>query len=263
MIPKIIHYCWFGGKPLPESAIKCINSWKKFLPEYEIKEWNESNFDVNSIKYTKEAYENKKYAFVSDYARFVIIYQYGGIYFDTDVEVIKRMDSILSNEGGYFGIESDANTGYKNAWDTSPSITVAPGLGFAAPQYSPFIKTMIEYYKTLDFLLPSGKINTTTIVTYTTKIFVESGLKAIPGIQHVAGFNIYPSEYFAPKRNPKDPDKFIITDNTVSIHHYMGSWVSKHFILKCKITQIIETIFPKSIVIKIRQIFRKLTGKDK
>ena len=98
MIPKIIHYCWFGGNPLPESAKKCIASWRKFLPDYQIKEWNEDNFDVNSIPYTQEAYEAKKYAFVSDYARFWILYKYGGLYFDTDVEVIKSFKELLENE---------------------------------------------------------------------------------------------------------------------------------------------------------------------
>ena len=91
MIPKVIHYCWFGGNPLPESAQKCIASWRKFLPDYEIKEWNESNFDVNAIPYTAQAYAAKKYAFVSDYARFSILYDNGGLYFDTDVEVIRRV----------------------------------------------------------------------------------------------------------------------------------------------------------------------------
>ena len=95
MIPKIIHYCWFGGKPLPASAKKCIDSWKRFFPQYIIKQWDESNFDVNSIPYTKEAYERGKYAFVSDYARFVVIAKEGGIYFDTDVEVIKDMSDII------------------------------------------------------------------------------------------------------------------------------------------------------------------------
>ena len=108
MIPKIIHYCWFGRNPLPESAQKCIASWKKFLPDYEIKEWNEDNFDVNIIPYTKEAYEAKKYAFVSDYARFWILYKYGGLYFDTDVEVIKPMDDIIER-GPFMGIEVPAN----------------------------------------------------------------------------------------------------------------------------------------------------------
>lgn len=107
MIPKIIHYCWFGGNPLPDSAMKCIASWKKFLPDYEIKEWNESNFDVNMIPYVKEAYQVKKYAFVSDFARFYILYKYGGLYFDTDVEIVKPLDSIIS-KGAFMGCEHTA-----------------------------------------------------------------------------------------------------------------------------------------------------------
>ena len=107
MIPKIIHYCWFGRNPLPELAQKCIASWKKYLPDYEIKEWNEDNFDVNIIPYTAEAYAAKKYAFVSDYARFWILYKYGGIYFDTDVEVIRPIDDIIA-KGNFMGCETDA-----------------------------------------------------------------------------------------------------------------------------------------------------------
>src|SRR5215510_15199585 len=105
MIPKIIHYCWFGGNPLSELALKCIASWKKYFPNYEIKEWNESNYDVHKIPYTSEAYNAKKYAFVSDYARFDILYQYGGIYFDVDVEVIKQFGDIL-NDTGFMGMET-------------------------------------------------------------------------------------------------------------------------------------------------------------
>ena len=110
MIPKVIHYCWFGGNPLPASAKKCIASWRKYLPDYEIKEWNESNFDVNIIPYTAEAYKAKKYAFVSDYARFWILYKYGGLYFDTDVEVIKNMDDIIA-KGAFMGCENEAKPG--------------------------------------------------------------------------------------------------------------------------------------------------------
>ena len=95
MIPKIIHYCWFGRKPLPPLAVKCIESWKKYLPDYTIKEWNEDNFDINIVPYTREAYEVGKYAFVSDYARFYILYHHGGLYFDTDVEVIRPMDDLV------------------------------------------------------------------------------------------------------------------------------------------------------------------------
>ena len=103
MIPKTIHYCWFGKKPLPPLAKKCIVSWKKFFPDYEIIEWNEDNFDVNQIPYTAEAYKHKKYAFVSDYARFKILYEHGGLYFDTDVEIIKPMNDIIS-QGNFMGL---------------------------------------------------------------------------------------------------------------------------------------------------------------
>lgn len=131
-IPKIIHYCWFGGKPLPKSAIKCINSWKKLFPDYEIREWNESNFDVNMIPYTKEAYVAKKYAFVSDFARFWILHEYGGIYFDTDVEVIRPMTDILL-KGAYFGMENYSS--------------INPGLGMAAPIGHAFNNWYINYFR--------------------------------------------------------------------------------------------------------------------
>ena len=102
MIPKVIHYCWFGGNPLPNIAVKCINSWKKYFPDYEIIEWNESNFDLFSCDYCREAYDAKKWAFVSDYARFKILYEHGGVYFDTDVEVIKSMDDIYTERCIYW-----------------------------------------------------------------------------------------------------------------------------------------------------------------
>ena len=138
MIPKVIHYCWFGGNPLPESAQKCIASWRKFLPDYEIKEWNESNFDVNAIPYTAQAYAAKKYAFVSDYARFSILYDNGGLYFDTDVEVIRPMDDIIEN-GPFMGFEIDASgIDFKKA--------VAPGLGLGANPGLGLYKEILEHY---------------------------------------------------------------------------------------------------------------------
>ena len=115
MIPKIIHYCWFGGNPLPELAIKCIESWKKYLPDYEIKEWNESNFDINCCAYVREAYEAKKWAFVSDYARFWILYQHGGLYFDTDVELIKSIDDLIV-KGAFMGCEP---------WNAAPALSLS------------------------------------------------------------------------------------------------------------------------------------------
>ena len=121
-IPKVIHYCWFGGNPLPELAQRCIDSWRKYLPDYEIKEWNESNFNVNIIPYTAEAYQQGKYAFVSDYARFWILYRYGGIYFDTDVEVIRPLDDVL-DRGGFMGFE----THYKESLNPH-EVATNPGL---------------------------------------------------------------------------------------------------------------------------------------
>lgn len=214
MIPKVIHYCWFGRGPLPELGIKCIESWKKHMPDYEIKEWNEDNFDVNMIPYTKEAYETRKFAFVSDFARFWILYKYGGVYFDTDVEVLKPFDDIIA-KGPFMGAESDCIIHGKH-----PGI--APGLGLAAEAGMPIYKKFIEYYQGIHFILPNGKMNDTNIVIHTTSILVENGLTTDKGIQHVAGIWIYPKEYFCPKRN----NVITITDNTYSIHHYASSWRS-------------------------------------
>ena len=167
MIPKIIHYCWFGRNPLPESAQKCIASWRKFLPDYEIKEWNEETFDVNIIPYTQQAYEAKKYAFVSDYARFWILYHYGGLYFDTDVEVIKPMDDIIER-GPFMGIEKKAFL------DGRPMVN--PGLGLGAEQGSKFYQKMLDDYAKKSFLMPDGSLNTSTIVEHTTKMLYSVGM---------------------------------------------------------------------------------------
>lgn len=102
MIPKIIHYCWFGGKPLPDTAKKCINSWKEYLPDFEIVQWNESNFDIHSCAYVEQAYGTKKWAFVADYVRYYAVYHHGGIFLETDTEVIRSFDNLL-NDSAYFG----------------------------------------------------------------------------------------------------------------------------------------------------------------
>lgn len=219
MIPKIIHYCWFGGKPLPKLAKKCIASWKKYCPDYEIKEWNESNFDINSCAYVKEAYDSKKYAFVSDYARFDILYRYGGLYFDTDVELIKPIDEILE-KGPFMGIED-----FSIGMEKSPRISVAPGLGIAANPGLGIYKELLDFYHTLHYINPNGTLNLETVVSYTTKILIKHGLKISDEIQKVGDITIYPQEYF----NPCDmhTKNIVITEKTVSIHHYAGSWLSK------------------------------------
>ncbi len=213
MIPKIIHYCWFGRNPLPTSAQKCIASWKMFLPDYEIKEWNEDNFDVNIIPYTKDAYEAKKYAFVSDYARFWILYKYGGLYFDTDVEVIKPMDDIIER-GPFMGVEVPANN--------AGTPKVAPGLGLGVSPGLGLYKNLLDLYATLHFVNNDGSLNQKTIVSYTTEILQREGLQPTNEIQEIAGIWIYPADYFNPFNDLTG--KLDITANTRSIHWYSKTW---------------------------------------
>ncbi len=215
MIPKIIHYCWFGRNPLPASAQGCIASWRKYLPDYEIKEWNEDIFDVNSIPYTQQAYEAKKYAFVSDYARFWILYHEGGLYFDTDVEIIANMDAIVAR-GPFMGIEQGAS------FDGKPM--VAPGLGLGAEAGHAFFKRMLQVYNDQIFINADGSYNNMTIVTYTTQELYYRGMKPSENIQEVEGIWIYPADYFC----PMDSTTGIITktSRTVAIHHYDCSWMN-------------------------------------
>lgn len=214
MIPKIIHYCWFGKKELPELAKKCISSWKNFLFDYEIREWNESNFDVNQIPYTAEAYKCKKYAFVSDYARFKIMYDYGGIYFDTDVEVIKPLDNII-DKGSFWGLEKSRE-----------GLSCNPGLGFACPPHLNLCQQMIEHYEKDMFICPNGKYNLKTVVEIFSKILKDKGFSFSPYPEECDGIHIYPPEYFSPINY--NTGKKIITQNTYTIHHYAASWVNPY-----------------------------------
>lgn len=179
MIPKIIHYCWFGRNPLPPLALECIASWRKYLPDYEIREWNEENFDVNIIPYTTEAYQAKKYAFVSDYARFWILYHYGGLYFDTDVEVIRPMNDIIER-GPFMGCETDVKSG-------ATTIGVNPGLGLGSPPNHGLYQELLTYYEGLHYLASDGSIiEQQTIVDHTTELLRQHGLLEVNGIQQVA-----------------------------------------------------------------------------
>ena len=227
MIPKIIHYCWFGRNPLPEVAEKCIASWRRFLPDYEIKEWNEINFDVNIIPYTQEAYDARKYAFVSDYARFWILYNFGGLYFDTDVEIIKPLDDIIER-GPYMGVEVPLKVGKKSG--SSSGIGVNPGLGLGVYPRHELYRLLLDRYNQLHFRNPDGSLNQKTIVVHTTEVLVKQGLLATNSIQQVSGVWIYPTDFF----NPLDSltGRLHITDNTRTIHWYMDSWSDKSNIYK-------------------------------
>lgn len=225
MIPKIIHYCWFGGNPLPESAKKCIASWRKFLPDYEIKEWNESNYDVHKIPYIHEAYEAKKYAFVSDYARFDILYQYGGIYFDTDVEVLKPLDDIIAR-GPFMGREAGAYLRNICKGFDGDGLAVAPGLGLGVEAGHELYKEFLDAYKNFKFYNADGTLNTKTIVSYTSEILVKHGLNNNNDEpQEVEGIWIYPADVFCPMDHTKG-NKVTITDRTVCIHLYDCSWIN-------------------------------------
>jgi mannosyltransferase OCH1-like enzyme len=212
MIPKIIHYCWFGENQLTKIEQKCVASWKKYFPDYEIKKWNESNYNVHKIVYIDEAYAAKKYAFVSDYARFDILYQYGGLYFDTDVEVIKPFDDILSR-GAFMGCENQGSI-----------ITVNPGLGLASPPGLDIYKEILNVYSKLSFINIDGDFNLTTVVQYTTEVLKNYGLANKDEIQNIQGITIYPKEYFCPDLLFLKLTK--LSKNTHSIHHYAGSWLT-------------------------------------
>lgn len=219
-IPKVIHYCWFGEKELPLSAQKCIESWKKYMPEFEVKQWDESNFDLKICDYVSEAYKCKKWAFVSDYARFYVLYKYGGVYFDTDVELIKKLELIL-DKGPYMGCE------------IGESQDVNPGLGLAAYPKMKIYKEILDYYNQLHFDINHVE----TVVMHTTKILRTRGYLGNGEIEHIDGVNIYPPQYFAPMNQYNG--KINISKETHSIHHYTASWFSNYFRIKRKIQRLL------------------------
>lgn len=248
MIPKVIHYCWFGRNELPDLAKKCIESWKKYYPDYEIKEWNEDNFDINSCTYAKEAYEQKKWAFVSDYARYKIIYENGGIYFDTDVEIIASLEDILC-KGNFMACEYGKN---------KAEIKINPGLGIAAPSGLSIYKEIIEFYEHQNFKKMDGSNNLTTIVEYTTEVFKKYGFVSEEKIQVVKDIYIYPPEYFCPL--DFYTCKLELTNNTRTIHHYSSSWMEelKTVNLKKKIKKFIGPKLTNYTIRLLEEIRKRL-----
>lgn len=206
-IPKIIHYCWFGRKPKPELAQKCLKSWKKFCPDYEILEWNEDNFDVTAApQYVRQAYELGRWAFVSDYVRLKALVEMGGIYMDTDVEVIKPLDPYLKHEAfAGFENESSIQTGL-----------LACEKGFA------LFQTFLEYYSSAVFVQPDGSVDTTTNVQILSDICRKNGLLSNGKYQEVQRLSVYPKEIFCPVEY--DTMKLRKTRRTVTIHWFSGSW---------------------------------------
>lgn len=243
-IPTVIHYFWFGGNPLPPLAEKCLESWKIHLPEYEIKRWDESNFDVNEIPYTKQAYEAGKYAFVSDFARLKILYAEGGVYFDTDVEVIKSFDEILQ-KGAFMGLEATEEGG----------VAINPGIGMAAAAGMPLYEKLIESYETDNFLDSEGGHNLATIVTRVTSLIEDDGFVPKNEIQQLSGITVYPTDYFCPKNFATGKLKF--TENTYSIHWYDASWQP----LSSRLYYAVARRMPAPVRIFMKSTIRKIKGK--
>ncbi len=218
-IPKIIHYCWFGGNPLPKMARKCIASWKKYCPDYKIIEWNEANFDLNLYDYVREAYNAKKWAFVSDVVRLYALVNYGGIYMDTDVEVLKPLDDLS---------EYEAVSGFE-AKDRIPT-----GL-MACCKEHPMFKAFLTEYNNAHFIKQNGEFDLPTNVIRITNICLRYGLQLNNQKQTVNGFTLFPSEYFCPK--DCGTRVLSLTSNTYTIHHFDGSWLPFRSRLKMKIKQ--------------------------
>lgn len=206
MIPKIIHYCWFGRNPLTKMAKKCIASWRKYCPDYEIIEWNEDNFDIDYCPYVREAYDAKKWAFVSDVARLYALVKMGGIYMDTDVEVIRPLDGILPY---------DALSGFES------QTRIQTGLMTCREGHGLFTEFLNEY-QGIHFKREDGSLDVTTNVTRITNTCLKYGLKLNNTEQTIRGFTLLPNDYLCPKN--ADTGEICITERTVCIHHFDASW---------------------------------------
>lgn len=232
-IPKIIHFCWFGGNPLPPLARKCIASWRKFCPDYKIVKWSEKNFDLDCCPYVREAYQAKKWAFVSDVARLYALATFGGVYMDTDVEVIKPIDKLL---------QYDAVSGFES--DTE----IPTGL-MASRKNHPLMKELLEEYNDIHFMQENGEPDFTTNVTRITNTCLKYGFVANNKKQTVGGFTLLPKDFLCPK--DYRTDTLSITENTLTIHHFNGSWLTpqekymSHLMAKCR------RHFPESVSYQI------------
>lgn len=235
MIPKKIHYIWFGGNPLSPLAEKCIASWRKYCPEYEIVRWDETTFDISSNRYCQEAITAKKWAFASDYARLWILVNVGGIYMDTDVEVLKPLDSFL---------DEDAFSGFE-AKDRIPT-----GIMASSPN-QPLLSELLHDYDARSFLKPDGSPDLTTNVTAITETLLKRGLVLNNEKQTIDGFTLYPSDYFCPKDWLSG--EIHLTKNSHTIHHFDGSWATGKTKVKNKI---LHALGPGGV-----SLLKKLTGR--
>lgn len=213
-IPKIIHFCWLGGKEKPASVKKCIESWKKYCPDFEIKEWNESNLDLYCNSFASQAYEAKAWGFVPDYYRLKIVYDYGGVYLDTDVELRKSLTPLLAYR---------AFAGFEAGTASNGNAYVNFGQGFGAEKGNSIIKKHLQLYSNMQYLRDDGSYNRTPSPQYTTRILKEYGLDTMSNtIQDLGDIVVFPVDYFCPIDYSTGRKR--ITKNTYSIHHFSASW---------------------------------------
>ncbi len=208
LIPKKIHYCWFGGNPIPDRLLTCMESWNRVCPDYEVICWNEDNYDVKKNLYTRQAYESKKWAYIPDIARLEILYEHGGIYLDTDVEIIKSFDELLY-QNGFVGIEK---------WGI---INIGGGCGVMP--HHPMIKKILDFRSGLRFLNEDGSVNPESSGYYETAPFLKEGFKPDNTVQMIDGMTVYTSDFFHPYDYMSRETE--LTDNTFSIHRFSESWV--------------------------------------
>ena len=238
IIPKKIHYCWFGNKEKPKKVKECIESWHKYLPEYEFIEWNESNFDISSNSYVKQAYEVGKFAYVSDYVRINALYKYGGIYMDTDVKVFKSFNDLLDNRC-ILGFEQQEY--------------IATSFMACKPRHK-LMEEFIDKYKNIDFYKENRELDLTTNVKKLTQIMESKGLQRDGRYQVVDGITIYPQEYFS----PYDYENGIRgnTKNTYCEHLFLVSWLPWGTKLKNAMKKIIVLLFGKEFLCRARRLLK-------
>lgn len=241
MIPKILHACWFGGKPIPEEAQKYIDTWKKYNPEYEIKIWNEQTFDITSNQYAYEAYQSKKFAFVTDYVRLKVLYDLGGIYMDTDVEVLKPLDDLL---------QYPAFSGFEG-----PNRIHTGTMG--AEKHNKWIKLLLDYYDNKHFILEDGSLDLTTNVKTITDITVANYPIILNNTMQIfADFVMLPFDYLCAKDLVDGVVKK--TKNTYTVHHFAGSWTS----LKKRFIKLLLSVFGYRFVQFFVKIKHKIEGSN-
>lgn len=246
-IPKIIHFCWVGGNPKPQSVLYCIESWKRLCPDYEIREWNETNYDFTKNEYMRQAYEAKKWGFVPDYARLDIVYTYGGIYFDTDVELLQSLDGLLDREG-FMGFE---NTG-------DGEFFVNCGHGFGAVPHNEVIRQARDLYDQISFLNEDGTPNLIASPYFTTQSLRQIGLKQENRDQQLPGMTVYASDVLCPKNFRTGKVKR--TSRTVSIHHFTASWVDEKIRAEMAHQQKVKNVFGTKLgpyVLYAESVFEK------